>query len=163
MSTEPSITPKDALSVAQQALKKANEVDDLRSRIDDLETELASLRLRYENHDENRDYSSYSLGEKVDIVRQHGYEVAQSGHGKATLTYKNVMHGAFNGEPGAKHCYKLMRMAAGVEPEETGSNFPGFTFRDPDGGTMQLAVDAERAKAGLDFFGENKNSSEGAN
>lgn len=159
--TQPDVTPQDALEIAQRALRKANEVDELEDRIDDLEAELTSLKLKHEEATEQRDYDTLSLDEKVGRVRQHAYERARDGHGTATLDYKDVMYGAFEGQPGAKHCYKLMRLAAGID-DGTGSNVPGFTFRNPDGDSYQLAVKAERAKTGLNLFPENKTEPAGA-
>lgn len=164
MSTEqasqPDVTARDAIQIAQRALRKANEVDDLRERVADLEDELAAVKHGIAEHKEKRPYESLSLDEKVARVREHGYRRAADGHGKATLDYNDVMWEVFDGEPGAKHCYKLIRHAAGLEEQKTGSDCPGFTARDPSDGSYHLAVNAERAKATVSLFPENKATQE---
>ena len=149
--TNPDVTPEDAIAVAQRALERAEEADQA-DEIAELKDRVAALELKHEN--DEREYHTLSLDEKVARVRSHAYERATDKHGKATLEYDDVMYSVFDGEPGAKHCYKLMRRAAGVENGETGSTVPGFTFRDKD--QLQLTVNAEQTKRGLGLFPENK-------
>lgn len=160
--TQPDVTAEDALNIAQQALQKANEVDDLRERVEDLEDELTAVKMRQQERDENTEYDQLTLDEKVGMVRQHGYRKATNGHGKATLDYDDIMWGVFDGEPGTKHCYKLIRRAAGLTDQKTGSDQLGFTARDPDGGNYHLAIDADRAKETVSLFPENKTEPAGA-
>lgn len=160
--TQPDVTAEDALNIAQQALQKANEVDDLRERVEALEDELTAVKMRQQERDENTEYDQLTLDEKVGMVRQHGYRKATNGHGKATLDYDDIMWGVFDGEPGTKHCYKLIRRAAGLTDQKTGSDQLGFTARDPDGGNYHLAIDADRAKETVSLFPENKTNPAGA-
>lgn len=160
--TQPDVTAEDALNIAQQALQKANEVDDLRERVQELEDELTAVKMRQQERDENTEYDQLTLDEKVGMVRQHGYRKATNGHGKATLDYDDIMWGVFEGEPGTKHCYKLIRRAAGLTDQKTGSDQLGFTARDPDGGNYHLAIDADRAKETVSLFPENKTEPAGA-
>jgi len=160
--TQPDVTAEDAIAVAQQALQKANEVDDLRKRVQDLEDELTAVKMRQQERDENTEYDQLTLDEKVGMVGQYGYRRATNGHGKATLDYDNIMWGVVDGEPGTKHCYKLIRRAAGLSEQKTGSDQLGFTARDPDGGNYHLAMDADRAKETVSLFPENKTEPAGA-
>lgn len=142
----PDITPRDAHAIAQRALAKANRVDDLEARLDDVETELAALELRLSELDDDRPYDALTLDEKVGMVREHAFQRAVDGTGQARLDYDDIMWGVFDGEPGAAHCYKLMRKAAAVR---------GFVERDPADASRHLAVDAAEAKQGAVFLAEN--------
>jgi len=164
------ITPEDALQVAQRALEKVltleGEIEDLQAKHAEAEEELTALRLRLQEQDEDRPYESLTLDEKVGMVREHGYRKALNGHGKTTLDYDDIMWEVFSGKPGTKHCYKLIRLAAGVTGGEdakrpTGGEVPGFRARDPAGDNFHLAVDAEAAQQGAAFFPENKTATEG--
>jgi len=160
--SEPEITAEDALQVAQRALQKANEAE---ADIEDLKERIVGMELRLSEIDDSHDYEDLSLDMKIGMVREHAYEMANNGHGRATLDYKDVMWGVFDGEPGPNHCYKLLRLAAGLfdsdEDRPTGGTFPGFSCRDPDGDNYHLAVDAEKAKEGVAFYPGNKNFAEG--
>jgi len=93
------------------------------------------------------------------MVREHAFRKATDGHGRTTLDYDDVMWEVFDGEPGTKHCYKLLRLAAGGDEDDRDSihdGVPGFVIRDPDDGNFHLAVDADLAKQGVAFFPENK-------
>lgn len=163
---QPDVRPEDAIQVAQRALQKVNELEgDLEAHQDEtdkLRERLVELELRLSEIDDNRDYESLTLDEKIGMVREYAYQKARDGHGKTTLDYDDIMWSVFDGEPGAKHCYKLIRRAAGLcDDRRTGSEVPGFRARDPDGDAYHLAVDAEQAQRGAAFFPENKTSSEG--
>jgi len=159
--SEPERTVDDAIQVAQRALSRVIELEEVADRVDDLEDEVAALSFRLSEMDEERPYSARSLDEKVGMVREHAFERAVEGHGKTTLDYSDVMWGVFDGEPGSDHCYKLMRLAAGVDEDGNEvQDVPGFTFRENDR-PMRLAVDAERAKRGVAFSSENKTGGEG--
>lgn len=166
---QPDVRPEDALQVAQRALAKVNGLEDELAekddRLDDLEEQLTSMRLRLSEHDEDRAYHERTLDEKVGLVREHAFERAANGHGRATLDYDDVMWEVFDGEPSPSHCYKLLKLAAGLksadEDRPTGGEIPGFRCRDPDSGNYHLAVDAEDAKRGAAFYSENKASAEG--
>lgn len=158
---QPAVRPEDALQVAQRALAKANELsgelDELREEYDDIVEDLMTIQLRLSEIDENRPYESLTLDEKVGMVREHGFNKALDRGGRAKLDYDDVMWEVFDGRPGTKHCYKLIRLAAGLDDDQrTGSNFPGFKARDPDNDSYHLAVDAEQAKRSRAFFPENK-------
>jgi hypothetical protein len=164
------IRPEDALQVAQRALAKANEHDKLEDeigrldgQIDELRERVVALELRQSEMDDDRPYEARSLDEKVGMVREYGYQKALKTHGKTTLDYSDIEWEVFDGKPGSKHCYKLIRRAAGIEDDDkkTGSNFPGFTARDPADGNYHLAVNAEAAKESVAFCSEKKTSSEG--
>lgn len=160
--SNPDVTPQDALEIAQRAMQKANEVDALRDRIDELESDVIALRMRLSERDDESEYHELTLDDKVGMVRQHGFKKARSRNGKATLDYNDVMWSVFDGEPGTKHCYKLIRRAAGLDEQETGSEYPGFTARDPEGSNYHLAVDASRVKDAASLFPENKTEPAGA-
>jgi len=156
------VTAEDALHIAKRALRKANEVDDLRDNVDELDDELTALKCRLSERDDDTAYESLTLEEKVGMVREHGYKKASNGHGRAMLDYSDVMWEVFDGEPGNNHCYKLIRLAAGLEDADTGSETPGFTARDPDGQSYHLAIDAAKAKAEFGFYPRNKTEQAGA-
>jgi len=153
---------KDSLAVAQRALQKSNELErelsELRRSHQEAVDDLAALSFRLESSESERDYRDLSLDTKVGMVREHAFRKAVNGRGTATLDYDDVMWEVFDGEPGAKHCYKLLRLAA----EGTrGDSPPGFEYRVPRSGNRHLHVDAERAKTGAAFFPENKTPAEG--
>jgi len=163
---QPDVRPEDAVQIAQRALAKVNELErdleDLRDEHEDAVENLAALQLRVSEQDEDRDYESLTLDEKIGMVREHGFQKAADGHGKTTLTYHDIMWEVFDGQPGNNHCYKLIRLAAGLDDGcETGSEISGFTARDPDDGTYHLAVDAESAKQSRAFYSRNKAAAEG--
>jgi len=152
------ISAEDALQVAQRALQKANEnasrADELKDEIDDLREELTAQGLRLSEINDERDYAALTLDDKVGMVREHAYRRAVDGHGKHAMDYNDVMWEVFDGEPGAKHCYKLMRLAGEAE---------GFDHVDPADDSQQLRVDAAAAQRGPAFFSENKTAGEGVN
>ncbi|QCW03551.1 hypothetical protein [Natrinema pallidum] len=157
MSNEPDVRPEEALQVAQRALSKVNgledEIEDLQEDRDDLVDDVTALELRLSEIDDERPYDGLTLNEKIGKVREHAFRRATGGHGKAALDYNDVMWSVFDGEPGAKHCYKLMRKAAEAR---------GFDVGKQDG-SKKLLVDAAEAKRGAAFFPENKTASEGVN
>lgn len=163
MSDEVDVRPEDALQVAQRALAKANELDEqYGDTVAELEESVTALELRLSEMDDDRQYDERTLDEKVGMVREHGFEKATQHGGRTQLTYDDVMWEVFDGEPSPSHCYKLIRLAAGLsDGADTGSEVPGFRARDPDTGTYHLAVDADRAKDGVAFYSENKAHSEG--
>lgn len=157
----PDVRAEDALQIAQRAMQKAHEVDDLKDEVDELRDELAAVKLRLSEQDDDRSYESLSLEEKVGLVREYGYKKASNGHGKATLDYDDIMWGVFDGEPGTHLCYKLIRLAAGLSDErKTGSEKPGFTARDPSGDTYHLAIDSDAAKRDAAFCSQKKTPEE---
>ncbi|WP_114576686.1 hypothetical protein [Saliphagus sp. LR7] len=156
------LTVRDVLQVAQRALTKGTEnqeqIDDLREKQEELVEDVTAIKLRQSEMDDERPYQALSTDEKVGMVREHAFQRAVSGHGKATLDYNDVMWSVFDGKPGSKHCYKLMRLAAGVDADGNNTeDVPGFTIIDDR--PMKLAVDAEEAKRGWAFFPENKAAS----
>ncbi|QLH78696.1 hypothetical protein HZS55_15980 [Halosimplex rubrum] len=166
MSDGVDVTAEDAIQVAQRALAKVGEqetrIDELEADLDDAVEDLTALKLRVSEEDADREYDSLTLDEKIGRVREHGFERASDGHGRTRLTYDDIMWEVFDGEPGANHCYKLMRRAAGeteAEQEDMEDGTPGFAVRDPDGSTRHLAVNADRAKRGAAFFPRNKTTS----
>jgi len=168
VSEEIDVRPEDALQVAQRALAKVNELeDDYEQRVSKLEEDLMEVQLRLSEIDEDRPYESLSLDEKIGMVREYAYTKARDGHGKTTLDYDDIMWGVFDGEPGNNLCYKLIRLAAGLtdtddqEDRPTGTEFPGFKARDPDGGNYQLAVNADEAKKSAAFSSRNKTEAQG--
>lgn len=158
------LTAEDAVRVAQRALERVNELEALEDEVEELREELTAVQLRLSERDDDRPYEQLTLDEKIGMVREHAFERATDSNGLARLTYDDIMWEVFDGEPGAKHCYKLMRRAAGDtedEQEDMDAGVPGFCVRDPDGGTKHIAVNADRAKRGAAFFPENKTASEG--
>jgi len=167
MSNGPSVN--DVLQVAQRALAKVNELEaevaENEQTIDSLVEDLTALELRVEDVSGDSDYGDLTFDEKVGLIREHAFRRATSSHGSAALDYNDIQWEVFDGEPTAKHCYKLMRHAAGSDEDEWSSivdGVVGFEFRNPDSGNYQLAVDASRAKRSRAFFPGNKAvSSEG--
>jgi len=148
----PDVTPRDAIQIAQRALAKANRVDDLQERVDELEDQVTELELRQSGRDQDREYASLSLDEKIGMVREHAFKKATSTNGYAKVDYNGVRWEVFDSDPSTKHCYKLLRLAAeGVE---------GFEYCDPDGESKHLRVDATAAKRNVAFFQENKTREE---
>ena len=152
----PEVTARDAIQIAQRALAKANEIESayeqLESDYEDLQERMTELELQHSGRAENRDYPSLTLDEKIGMVREHGFKKATSSNGYAKLDYKGVTWGVFDGDPTAKHCYKLLRLAAeGAE---------GFEFQDPDGDSKHLRVDAQAAKQNAAFFTDNNGVTE---
>lgn len=156
MGEESNVTPEDALQVAQRALQKANENSRLEDRIDELETELTAVKLRLSEIDDERDYADLTLDEKVGMVREHAFRRATDGHGKHAMDYNAIIWEVFDGGPGSKHSYKLMRLAAEAE---------GFDVVEPSdpSESKKLRVDAAAAKRGPAFFPENKAAGGGVN
>ncbi|WP_434521264.1 hypothetical protein [Halorubrum sp. AS12] len=162
------VSARDALAIAQRALARVNEFED---RIDQLEVQrgelqedLTAVKLRLSEIDDERPYKSLSIDEKVGMVREHAFRKAVDRNGRAKLDYDDVMYEVFDGKPGSKHCYKLIRLAAGLDPdsdEKTGGTIPGFTARDPSSGNYHLAVNAAEAKRGEVFFPRTKTGGEG--
>lgn len=167
--SEDDVSARDALAVAQRALARINEFEDeieqLREERNNFIEDLTAVKLRLSEIDEERPYSSLSTAEKVGMVREHGFRKATDRNDRAKLDYNAVMYEVFDGKPGTKHCYKLIRLAAGLEDSEesrpTGSNCAGFSARDPAGDNYHLAVDAEAAKRSEAFFPRTKNNTEG--
>jgi len=154
--TDPDVTAEDALRIAQQALQKANDVDDLEERVDELEERVIQLEVKVTETFENKAYENLTTEEKVGMVREHAIKKAHDGHGKTQLDYSDVKWSVFGGEPGSNHCYRLLRLAAGLESDRTGSNVPGFKVRDPENGNYHLAVNADRVKSNAEFYSRNK-------
>lgn len=155
---DPDVRPEDALQVAQRALAKVN---DLEAETEDLRERVVSLELRLSEHDDDRSYESLSIDEKIGLVREHAYQVACDGHGRAALDYKDIRYGCFDGRASADTCYRLMRRAAGYdEGGEQVQDVPGFEF---DGSTrpMRLTVNAEVAKRSAAFLDPKKSPSAG--
>ena len=164
MSDEPDVTPQDALAVAQRALSKANDLEQLEQDVEDLRDEVTELKLRLSEHDDNTDYRDLTLDDKIGMVREYAFRKAQSAGGLAKLDYDDIMWSVFDGEPGTKHCYKLMRRAAGTaedEQSDINDGAVGFVVRDPSDGNRHLAVDADRAKRSAAFSPRTKPASEG--
>lgn len=148
----PDVTARDAIQIAQRALAKANRVDGLEDRVDELEDEVTQLKLRQSGRDQDRDYPSLTLDEKIGMVREHGYKKATATNGYAKIDYKGVRWEVFDKDPSTKHCYKLLRLAA--------EGLDGFEYRDPDGESKHLRVDAKAAKRNAAFFQENNGGAE---
>jgi DNA-binding protein H-NS len=160
------VRPEDAMQVAQKALQKVNELeedlDQLRQQHEHATEDLAALKLRVSEINEDRDYDDLSIDEKVGLVREHAFEKASRGHGRANLDYNDIKWAVFDGEPGNNHCYKLMRRAAGEEEEEQkdmNAGAVGFIVRNPANENQHLAVDAELAKRSAEFYSRNKTDS----
>lgn len=160
------VRPEDAMQVAQKALQKVNELEgdleDLRDQHDQSTEDLAAVKLRISEINEDREYQDLNFNEKVGLVREHAFRKASRGHGRTTLDYKDILWAVFDGEPGNNHCYKMMRKAAGEDEEDQkdmNSGKVGFVFRDPANENKHLAVDAELAKRSAEFYSRNKTES----
>lgn len=143
------VTAEDVLEVAQRALAKANRVDDLEERVDELENDLTGMALRLSAIDDERPYDALTRDEKVGMVREELFEQAIDGRGR-TMDYSDVRDIVFDGIPSADHCYKLMRLAADAQ---------GFRFQDPENGNKRLAVDPDEARRGWAFSSAKKGES----
>ncbi|NUC71686.1 hypothetical protein HTZ84_05080 [Haloterrigena sp. SYSU A558-1] len=154
--TEPDITPEDALQVAQRAMSRCSDLEDDVAELEeenlDLKERLTALELRYREIDEQQSYDSLDRDGRVGRVREHAYQRAVDGHGKASLDYNAIMWEVFDGEPSADYCYKLMKLAA---------NAPGFEYHNPTGKGKKLTVDAREARTGASFSSAKKTDSEG--
>jgi hypothetical protein len=159
------VTARDALAIAQRALGKVNDVDGRVDAHDDeieaLREQVTALELRLSEIDDDRDAGDLTLDEKIGAVREHAFEKANDGHGKAKLDYSAIKWEVFDGEIGQSTCYRLIRRAAGLDEAKTGSAVGGFTARDPSDGNYHLAVDADAAKRSRVFSGGKKPSTEG--
>ncbi|WP_117365015.1 hypothetical protein [Natrarchaeobaculum sulfurireducens] len=156
MSDAPEVSPEDALQVAQRAMNRCSNleslVDDLQEENLELANRVTSLELRYQDLDEGRSYDDLDRDGRVGRVREHAFQRAVNGHGRAALDYNDVMWSVFDGEPSADYCYKLMRLAAEA---------PGFDYHNPDGKGKQLTVDANEARTGAAFSSAKKTDSSG--
>ena len=152
----PDVNARDAIQIAQRALAKANELErayeQLESDYEDLRERVTELELQHSGRGQDRDYPSLTLDEKIGMVREHAFKKATSSNGYAKVDYKGVTWGVFDGDPTAKHCYKLLRLAA--------EGLDGFEYRDPDGESKHLRVDAKAAKRNAAFFQENNGGAE---
>ena len=166
MPEDDDVSARDALAIAQRALARVNEfedrIDQLEAQRGELQEDLTAVKLRLSEIDDERPYESLSIDEKVGMVREHAFRKAVDRSGRAKLDYDDVMYEVFDGKPGAKHCYKLIRLAAGLDADEkTGGTIPGFIARNPSNGNYHLAVDAAEAKRGEVFFPRTKTDAEG--
>jgi hypothetical protein len=152
--SQPDVTAEDALDVGQQALQQLNdlreEVHAQQERIDELETEVATLELRHSGRPDDRDYESLTLDEKVGMVREHAFKRATNSKGRAKLDYNDIRWSVFDSAPSTKHCYKLLRLAGEAR---------GFEYQD-DASPKRLVVNADEAKASMAFFPGNKTGEE---
>ncbi|EMA69300.1 hypothetical protein C461_03028 [Halorubrum aidingense JCM 13560] len=152
--SEDDVSARDALAIAQRSLARLQEVEDeLRDELDEtnttveqLQDDVTALELRVSEFDEDRDASELSADEKVGMVREHGFRKASEGHGRAKLDYDDIKWEIFNGDIGDSTCYRLIRKAAGLSDEKTGSAIDGFVARNPAGDNYHLAIDAQEAK-----------------
>lgn len=165
MSEGDDVTARDALAIAQRALAKANDLeeklDDREAELDELHADITALELRLSEIDDEKDAADMTLDEKIGAVREHAFEKADDGHGRAKLDYSAIKWEVFDGEIGQSTCYRLIRRAAGLDEAKTGSTVTGFTARDPSDGNYHLAVDADAAKRSRVFSGGKKRSTEG--
>ncbi|KDE60312.1 hypothetical protein EL22_02050 [Halostagnicola sp. A56] len=156
MSDGPDVSASDALEVAQRAMHRCtdleDDVEDLTQEKRDLKDRLTALELRYQEFDEDQSYDDLGRDGRVGRVREHAFERAVDGHGRASLDYNDIMWSVFDGEPSADYCYKLMRLAASA---------PGFEYKNPSGKGKQLTVDAAEARTGASFSSAKKTDSEG--
>lgn len=156
---------EDSLAVAQRALSKVNdlerELDEVRESREELKEELTAVKLRLSEIDDERDVSDLTPDEKVGRVREYGYRKAVEGHGRAKLDYDAIKWEVFDGRVGDSTCYRMIRKAAGLSDEKTGSRIDGFTARDPSQDNYHLAIDAEAAKRSPAFSAGKKHESEG--
>jgi len=141
MSSQPQVTPEDAVQVAQRALQKVNEqqeiINDLQQRVTELEA----------SQPDTSDYDSLDRDDKVGLVREHLIKRAHDGNGRAAVDYKDVKFAVFDGEPSADHCYTLMQIAGQAS---------GFNCEDPSGGNKRLTVNSKETKPNTGFSHANK-------
>lgn len=145
-SDQPDVRPEDALQVAQRALSKVNEQEQL---IEELRERVVALEAAQPDRSE---YDDLDRQTKVGMVREHLVERARAQHGRAAIDYDDVMWEVFDGEPSADHCYTLMNLAAQAD---------GFNIREPSGGNRELTVNIDATNPVLGFSHANKDSVEG--
>jgi len=142
----PQIEPRDALEIAQKALRQTNQLEqtvtNLQNRVQELEAAIP----------DRSEYSELDRDTKVGMVKQHLVNRAQDQHGKAAIDYDGVMWEVFDGEPSADHCYTLMQKAA---------NTDGFELQNPENGNRRLTVNIRATNAQTNFSHANKDMSEG--
>lgn len=148
MSSGTGPTPRDALKIAQRAMQRLNELENIvevqQERIEELEAA----------QPDRSDYQQLNRETKVGMVQEHLVKKARNQHGKAAIDYDAVMWEVFDGEPSADHCYTLMQKAA---------NEDGFRMRDPAKGNRQVAVDVDKTKTETRFSHANKDTTGGDN
>jgi hypothetical protein len=152
--SEDDVSARDALAIAQRSLARLQEIEnelhgeleETNETVDQLQDDLTALELRVSELDENRDPADLSADEKVGMVREHGFRKATEGHGRAKLDYDDIKWEIFGGDIGDSTCYRLIRKAAGLSDEKTGSAIDGFAARNPAGDNYHLAIDAQEAK-----------------
>jgi hypothetical protein len=161
MSDEPDVTIEDVKAIAQRALAKVSDqerrIDALEAELEDVQTEVTRQGLRLSEYDEDRAYDQLTIDDKVGLVRETAFKKATESGGRTTLDYDDIQWIVFDGEPYPAHCYKLMRLAAGYDPDDGTSTVPGFRYREPQDGNRHLAVDATEARNhSAAFLAENK-------
>lgn len=152
---DPAVVANDALQMARRAQARITDLEkekaELEQRVDQIERKATASQLRLSEIDDDRDYEDYSFDEKIGIVREHAFKRASDRGGPITIDYNDVQWEAFDGEPGAAHCYKLMKKAA--------VGAPGFEYFDEPRDSpksKRLKCDPEVAKAAPAFLAENK-------
>jgi hypothetical protein len=146
----PDVSARDALEIAQNALQQATDADQ-HDEIQALQDRVTALELRTSELFDDREYPEYTLDMKVGLVREHAFNKAVDGTGRATLDYDDVQWEVFDGRPSPMHCYKLLRLAAQAR---------GFDYEE-DASPERLTVDAQEARRGAAFYPENKTEEEG--
>lgn len=167
MSEDAGVAPEDALQVAQRALAKVNDLErdlnELGTDHEEAVDKLVSVQLFCSELVGDRAYEGYSRDMKIGMVREHAYERAVEQGGKAKIDYKDIKWSVFDGEPGASHCYSLLRAAAGSDEDtqrDARRGTVGFRLRDPDGGNIHVTVDADLAKRESSLFAQKKDAQE---
>jgi hypothetical protein len=137
------VTPEDAIQVAQRALVKSNETEELVASLEeelaDVKEDLTGAMLRLSEIDDERDYRDLTRNEKIGMVREYAFERASSGRGR-TFDVTDIREGLFDGAPSRDHCYDLMEWAAEAR---------GFEYNTPASRNYHLTVDPDEAKRGV--------------
>jgi len=141
-------TPRDALNIAQQAMRRLNELEET------VETQQERIEALEAAQPDRSDYQQLDRETKVGMVKEHLIKKAKDQHGKAAIDYDAVMWEVFDGEPSADHCYTLMQKAASED---------GFNLRDPAKGNRQITVDLESTNTERRFSHANKDATGGDN
>jgi len=139
-------TPRDALNIAQEAMKRITELEET------VQQQQAIIEELQASKPDPSDYDSLDREEKVALLKEHLVKKAKEQRGKAAIDYNGIQWEVFSGEPSADHCYTLMKIAA---------QDPGFKKRNPNEGNRQLAVDIDKTSTEDRFSHANKESPKG--
>ena len=132
MSTQ-SPRPEDAVQLAQQAIRRLNEMEETVQQqaetIAQLQSRVQELEAAQPDADE---YDRLDRDDKIGLVRQHLVTKADDQRGRAQIDYQGIRWEVFSGGPSPGHCYDLMELTA---------QEPGFMLGTDKDDTKTVKVD----------------------